>query len=70
MAADKYSNCTLITSHNEPLRPGIELIKVAQAFDSIAEGSTEYITDEGNDESNGTYATEDLANGEIDTGVS
>ncbi|MBR2746645.1 MAG: MBL fold metallo-hydrolase [Erysipelotrichaceae bacterium] len=45
MVAEKYSNCTLITSHNEPLRPGIELIKVAQAFDSIAEGSSEYITD-------------------------
>ena len=45
MVAEKYSNCTLITSHNEPLRPGIELIKVAQAFDIIAEGSSEYITD-------------------------
>ena len=45
MVAEKYSNCTLITSHNEPLRPGIELIKVAQAFDSIAEGRSEYITD-------------------------
>ena len=45
MVAEKYSNCTLITSHNEPLRPGIELIKVAQAFDSITEGSSEYITD-------------------------
>ena len=46
--AEKYSNYTLITSHNEPLRPGIELIKAAEAFDKIALGSPEYITDERN----------------------
>ena len=48
MVAEKYSNCTLITSHNEPLRPGIELIKVAQAFDEIAAGGLEYIEDDRN----------------------
>ena len=48
MVAEKYSNCTLITSHNEPLRPGIELIKVAHAFDEIAAGGLEYIEDDRN----------------------
>ena len=48
MVAEKYSNCTLITSHNEPLRPGIELIKVAHAFDDIAAGGLEYIEDDRN----------------------
>ncbi len=46
MVAEKYSNCTLITSHNEPLRPGIELIKVARGFDDIAAGGLEYIEDD------------------------
>ncbi|MBR0137752.1 MAG: MBL fold metallo-hydrolase [Erysipelotrichaceae bacterium] len=44
--ADEYSDFTLITSHNEPLRPGIEMIKVANAFDKIANGSPDYISDE------------------------
>ncbi|MBQ1315776.1 MAG: MBL fold metallo-hydrolase, partial [Erysipelotrichaceae bacterium] len=48
IVAEKYSNCTLITSHNEPLRPGIELIKVARAFDDIAAGGLEYIEDDRN----------------------
>ena len=44
--AEQYSDYTLITSHNEPLRPGIELLKVAEAFDEIDEGSLTYITDD------------------------
>jgi glyoxylase-like metal-dependent hydrolase (beta-lactamase superfamily II) len=44
--AEQYSDYTLITSHNEPFRPGIELIKVAEAFDKIDEGSLTYITDD------------------------
>lgn len=44
--ADEYADYTLITSHNEPLRPGIELVKVALAFDQIAAGESEYVTDE------------------------
>ena len=44
--AEQYSDYTLITSHNEPFRPGIELLKVADAFDRIAQGSLTYITDD------------------------
>ncbi len=44
--AAKYSDYTLITSHNEPLRPGIELVKAALAFDEIAAGESEYVIDE------------------------
>lgn len=46
MVADQFSDFTLITSHNEPLRPGIELRKVADAFDLISEGSLPFISDE------------------------
>ncbi|MBR6958666.1 MAG: MBL fold metallo-hydrolase, partial [Erysipelotrichaceae bacterium] len=45
--ADEFAGYTLIASHNEPLRPGIELIKVADAFDQIALGNcTNYVTDD------------------------
>lgn len=44
--ASAYSDYTLLTSHNEPLRCGIELLKVLQAFDDIANGSADFITDE------------------------
>ncbi|MBR0385349.1 MAG: MBL fold metallo-hydrolase, partial [Erysipelotrichaceae bacterium] len=44
--AEKFSDYTLITSHNEPLRPGIELIKVAKAFDAIAAGGLDYNEDD------------------------
>ncbi len=46
--ADQFQDYTLITSHNEPLRSGIELLKVADGFDAIAEGTAEYITDDNN----------------------
>ena len=46
--ASAYCDYTLLTSHNEPLRCGIELLKVLKAFDDIAEGSAEYVTDENN----------------------
>ncbi|MBQ9036822.1 MAG: MBL fold metallo-hydrolase [Erysipelotrichaceae bacterium] len=46
--ASAYCDYTLLTSHNEPLRCGIELIKVLKAFDEIASGSDKYILDENN----------------------
>ena len=46
MLARKYSDYTLLASHNEPKRDGAELTKVADAFDLIAEEKAEYETDE------------------------
>lgn len=44
--ADRFAGYTLITSHNEPLRPGIELQKAAQAFDAITTGQLDFIEDD------------------------
>ena len=44
--AARFTGYTLITSHNEPYRPGIELQKVADAFDEIVSGKLEYIEDD------------------------
>lgn len=44
--SDNFSDYTLLTSHNEPIREGSELTKVANAFDLIKEGEADFIIDE------------------------
>ncbi len=43
--AAKYSGCTLIASHNEPVRPGSILCDLADAFDGIQNGTLPYEVD-------------------------
>lgn len=44
--ADNLSHCTLYCSHNEPIRPGETLKKVADAFDLINSGGLDFSIDE------------------------
>lgn len=44
--SDRFSQYTLLTSHNEPIREGSELTKVADAFDLIKDNKVDFETDE------------------------